>query len=71
MLAKAFRHFSILETKMTNVSHKQPTVRVARAQALVIMQPRTLELLKDLKLSKGNALVIAEVAGIQAAKNTF
>lgn len=55
---------------MVDVGHKQITVRRALAQAIVQMQPSTLELLMDKQLAKGDALQVARIAGIMAAKRT-
>jgi len=55
---------------MVDVSAKPQTQRVARAEAQVKMSPATIRLLRDDKLPKGNALEVARIAGIQAAKQT-
>jgi cyclic pyranopterin phosphate synthase len=55
---------------MVDVTNKMQTQRVARAEALVEMSPATVKLLRDNKLPKGNALEVARIAGIQAAKQT-
>ena len=56
--------------RMVDVSAKPQTQRVARAEAQVKMSPATIRLLRDDKLPKGNALEVARIAGIQAAKQT-
>jgi cyclic pyranopterin phosphate synthase len=55
---------------MVDVTGKEPTRRVARAEAFVMMSPSTLKLLRGNALPKGNALETARIAGIQAAKKT-
>ena len=55
---------------MVDVTAKEPTRRVARAEAFVSMSPSTLKLLRGNKLPKGNPLETARIAGIQAAKKT-
>ena len=55
---------------MVDVTGKEPTHRVARAEAFVMMSPSTLKLLRSNALPKGNALETARIAGIQAAKKT-
>jgi cyclic pyranopterin phosphate synthase len=55
---------------MVDVTDKVQTQRVARAEAMVEMEPATVKLLRDNKLPKGNALEVARIAGIQAAKQT-
>ena len=57
-------------SRMVNVAAKEVTRRVARAQASVQMRPETLELIRDRKLSKGDVLEVARLAGIMAAKRT-
>ncbi len=57
--------------RMVDVGSKRPTERVAVAQAQVFMQPETLSLVTDAGLKKGDALAVAQVAGIMAAKRTY
>lgn len=53
---------------MVDVSEKPVTRRVAEASCLVRLAPETLARLA--RLPKGDALAVARVAGIQAAKRT-
>ncbi|MDT8428779.1 MAG: cyclic pyranopterin monophosphate synthase MoaC [Pseudomonadales bacterium] len=53
---------------MVNVGGKAMTHRIARAQALVAMQPATLALVAEGRHAKGDVLAVARIAGIQAAK---
>ena len=55
---------------MVDVSGKDVTRRVATAQAVVTMQPETLEKIQQNALTKGDALGVARVAGVLAAKRT-
>jgi cyclic pyranopterin phosphate synthase len=55
---------------MVDVGHKTPTQRTARAEARVRMLPATATALRNATLSKGDAFVAAQIAGIQAAKAT-
>ncbi|MBI1261800.1 MAG: cyclic pyranopterin monophosphate synthase MoaC [Rhizobiales bacterium] len=55
---------------MVDVSDKAVTSRVARARGRVIMAPETLALIIKDGLAKGNALEVARLAGIMAAKKT-
>src|SRR6187399_3420882 len=57
-------------SRMVDVTAKIQTQRVARAEAMVVMSPATVKLLRGNKLPKGNALEVARIAGIQAAKHT-
>lgn len=58
-------------SKMVDVTEKEPTSRVAIAQAKVNMKPETLRLILDKKVAKGDVLEVARVAGIMAAKRTW
>ena len=56
--------------RMVDVSEKAITSRVALARGTVRMQPKTLALLLDEKIEKGDVFSVARVAGIMAAKKT-
>jgi cyclic pyranopterin phosphate synthase len=56
--------------RMVDVGPKPETHRTARASAVVRMQPATLALIRDRKLSKGDVFEVARLAGIMAAKKT-
>jgi cyclic pyranopterin phosphate synthase len=56
--------------RMVDIGAKAETERMARASALVRMQPATLALVRDRKLAKGDVLEVARLAGIMAAKKT-
>jgi cyclic pyranopterin phosphate synthase len=56
------------EARMVDVSEKPVTRRVARASCRVALSHSTIERLGE--LPKGDALAVARVAGIQAAKRT-
>jgi cyclic pyranopterin phosphate synthase len=55
---------------MVDVGAKPVTERLAIAEGEVRMRPETLELIRQNALEKGDALAVARVAGIQAAKRT-
>lgn len=57
-------------SRMVDVSGKDSTVRVARAEGIVSMQPETLRLIQNRELAKGDVLEVARLAGIMAAKKT-
>ena len=57
-------------SRMVDVGEKAVTRRVARASGRVVMQPQTLERIKNRGLSKGDVLEVARLAGIMAAKRT-
>ena len=56
------------KARMVDVSGKEATRRVATAQAVLVMQPETLKKIEENGLAKGDALSVARVAGILAAK---
>jgi cyclic pyranopterin phosphate synthase len=56
--------------RMVDVTAKQPTVRVAVAGGVVLMEPETLKMIQDRNVKKGNVLETARIAGIMAAKKT-
>lgn len=56
--------------RMVDVSEKNDTVRTATAQAVVHMQPATLQAIKSGGIKKGDVLGVAQVAGIMGAKQT-
>ena len=55
---------------MVDVGHKPVTERVAVAKGEVHMQPKTLELIQQSALKKGDVLNVAQLAGVMAAKRT-
>ena len=56
--------------RMVDVSGKEPTRRTARASGSIRMSPEALAAIAGGELPKGDALAVARVAGIQAAKRT-
>ncbi len=56
--------------RMVDVSAKPATRRLARARGVVKLSRRAFEALVAGRLAKGDALAVARVAGIQAAKKT-
>ena len=58
------------EARMVDVSGKPETVRVARAQGVIRMQPATLDAIVGAQLKKGDVLGVARLAGVMAAKRT-
>ncbi len=55
---------------MVDVSAKPATERVAVAEGRVVMQPKTLAMVRKGNAKKGDVLGAARIAGIQAAKRT-
>ena len=58
------------EARIVDISQKNNTEREAVAKSRVTMKPGTLEQIKNASLKKGDALAMARVAGIMAAKKT-
>jgi cyclic pyranopterin monophosphate synthase len=58
------------QAAMVDVSAKSATVREATAAAFVEMTPETVRIVREGGLSKGDALGVAKIAGILAAKKT-
>lgn len=56
--------------QMVDIGEKPDSERIAVAAGSVIMQPETLRLIRDGALKKGDALTVARIAGIMAAKKT-
>jgi len=67
----SFNHFDEQgQAIMVDVSGKEPTLRTARAQAVVRLRPETLQAILDGRMTKGDVLGVARLAGIAAAKKT-
>ena len=56
--------------RMVDVSGKHVTTRTAVAAGRVLVSPKVVDLLRGAGLPKGDALGVARVAGIMAAKRT-
>lgn len=57
-------------SRMVNIGQKDVTARLARAEAVIAMQPATLQLIRDRRVAKGDVLEVARLAGIMATKRT-
>lgn len=55
---------------MVDVGHKPDQHRMARAEGFIRMAPETVRLIRENQIKKGEALTVAEIAGMQAAKQT-
>jgi len=70
-VADAFSHMDEDgNARMVDVSEKGNTKRTAIVHCLVRLAPKTLSLLLENALPKGDVLTTAKIAGIQAAKRT-
>ncbi len=56
--------------RMVDVSAKSETQRIAIAKGEIVMQKSTLDLIQTGEIKKGDVLILAQVAGIMAAKRT-
>jgi cyclic pyranopterin phosphate synthase len=57
-------------SRMVDVGEKPITHRVAVAEAVVRMQPETLQLIREGSVGKGDVFEVARLAGIGASKRT-
>jgi cyclic pyranopterin phosphate synthase len=57
-------------SRMVDVGAKPVTARMARAEAVLTMDPQTLELIQNRRLAKGDVREVARLAGIMATKRT-
>ena len=55
---------------LVDVGDKAETVRLARAEGLVMMAAETLDLIRASAMKKGDVVAIARIAGIMGAKKT-
>lgn len=56
--------------RMVDITAKQPTMRMATARGWVQMSEKTLHLIENKEIKKGDVLAVAQVAAIMAAKRT-
>jgi cyclic pyranopterin phosphate synthase len=69
--AAGFTHIdSAGRARMVDVGSKPDQVRMARAEGSIVLHPDTVLLIRNNLMKKGDVLTVAEIAGIQAAKNT-
>ncbi len=68
---KDFTHLNLQgRGRMVDVTEKDITFRQATAQGKIRMQQRTLQKIKEGNMAKGDVLGVAQVAGVQGAKQT-
>ena len=58
------------KANMVDVANKPDQTRIAKATGFIKLQPKTLKLINENLIKKGDVITIAEIAGIQAAKET-
>lgn len=66
-----FSHFDAEgRARMVNVGAKEPSLRCAKASAVITMKASTLKAIRESQIAKGSVLGVARIAGIQGAKKT-
>jgi cyclic pyranopterin phosphate synthase len=58
------------KARMVNVGYKDVQLREARASGFISLSAGTIDLIRKNLMKKGDVLTVAELAGIQAAKQT-
>lgn len=58
------------KANMVDVANKPDQTRIAKATGFIKLQAETLKLIHENEIKKGDVITIAEIAGIQAAKET-
>jgi cyclic pyranopterin phosphate synthase len=58
------------KANMVDVGGKPQQVRTAQASGFIKLETETIRLIKESLIKKGDVITIAEIAGIQAAKET-
>jgi cyclic pyranopterin monophosphate synthase len=58
------------KARMVDVSHKKDQLRVAIASGFISLSGETIALIRDNQMKKGDVLTVAQIAGIQAGKQT-
>jgi cyclic pyranopterin phosphate synthase len=56
--------------RMVDVGGKNPQLRIAKASGRIDLSPATIEQIEKNQMKKGDVLGVAQLAGIQAAKQT-
>lgn len=58
------------KANMVDVGNKPDQIRTAKAEGKILLNPETVNLIRDNQMKKGDVLTIAEIAGIQGGKKT-
>jgi cyclic pyranopterin monophosphate synthase len=58
------------KARMVDVGHKDVQIREAKASGFISLSENTIDLIRKNLVKKGDVLTVAELAGIQAAKQT-
>jgi cyclic pyranopterin monophosphate synthase len=54
---------------MIDITNKPADIKEAEASGFIHLKPETIRMIKENELEKGEVIAVAEIAGIQAAKN--
>ena len=71
MRGSDFTHVEGDKVKMVDVGGKEEVARTARASGSIRLTGRTMELIREGNVKKGNVLATARIAAIQAVKHTW
>ena len=69
-MADEFTHLTESGVHMVEVGGKPDQKRRAIASGKIVLSEHTIELIQNEEIKKGNVLTTAQIAGIQAVKNT-
>lgn len=58
------------KANMVDVANKPDQTRIAKATGFIKLKKQTIDLINENQIKKGDVVTIAEIAGIQAAKET-
>jgi cyclic pyranopterin monophosphate synthase len=71
MRGSDFTHMEGDKVKMVDVGDKEEVARMARASGSIRLTGRTMELIREGNVKKGNVLATARIAAVQAVKHTW
>ncbi|WP_299524662.1 cyclic pyranopterin monophosphate synthase MoaC [uncultured Methanobrevibacter sp.] len=69
-MTNEFTHLTDTGVHMVEVGHKSNQKRLAIASGKIYLDKNTIEMIQNEEIKKGNVLTTAQIAGIQAVKNT-
>jgi len=58
------------KARMVDVANKPDQTRIAKSTGFIKLKPETIQLINENVIKKGDVITVAEIAGIQAAKET-
>ena len=70
MMTKEFTHLTDSGVHMVEVGDKQDQKRLAIASGKIHLDENTIKMIQNEEIKKGNVLTTAQIAGIQAVKDT-